>query len=95
MARDRAARLRVLSRGRAARLAWDPVSPLHRTQRRFCGEERGEQILQKVADIMELAPVYDPTGKSAALAAALGFEMLSLLGESVVARRGGERRKRR
>jgi arginase family enzyme len=45
------------------------------------------------ADIMELAPIYDPTGKSAALAAALGFEMLSLLGESVVARRGGERRR--
>lgn len=45
------------------------------------------------ADIMELAPQYDPTGMSAALSASLGFEMLSLLGESVVAARGGQTRK--
>lgn len=42
------------------------------------------------ADLMELSPDYDPTGKSACLAAGLAFEMLCMLSESK-ARQNGEK----
>jgi len=34
------------------------------------------------ADIMEFSPIHDPTATSGALAAALGFELLTMLGQS-------------
>jgi agmatinase len=43
------------------------------------------------ADIVELAPVYDPTGKSSCLAAGLSFEIVCLLAEAHVARSGNTR----
>ncbi|WP_377190944.1 arginase family protein [Ruegeria meonggei] len=46
------------------------------------------------ADLVELSPVYDPTGMSACLAAGTAFEMLCLLAEAR-ARRQGERRQTR
>ena len=44
------------------------------------------------ADIVELCPPYDPNGISANTSAALGFEMLCLLAEAHVARRGQRRK---
>ena len=44
------------------------------------------------ADIVELSPTYDPTGKSACLASGLAFEMLCVLSEARVARTGREQK---
>jgi len=42
------------------------------------------------ADLMELSPTYDPTGKSACLASGIAFELLCLLAEARASRTGIE-----
>jgi arginase family enzyme len=44
------------------------------------------------ADIMELAPVYDPTGKSACLASGIAFELFCLLAHSKYRKTGEKQR---
>ena len=43
------------------------------------------------ADLMELSPPNDPTGKSACLASGIAFELLCLLAECRAKRTGEER----
>lgn len=50
---------------------------------------RGLDIV--AADLMELGPVYDPTGMSACLAAGIAFELRCLLAEARHRRTGAER----
>ncbi len=44
------------------------------------------------ADLMEFSPVHDPTASSGALAAAIGYELLTILGISVCRRNSGANR---
>jgi agmatinase len=44
------------------------------------------------ADLMELSPIYDPTGMSACLASGIAFELLCLLAESRNIHFGGKRK---
>lgn len=66
-----------------------PFGLTGREVRDFLDDLRGVNFVG--ADIMELAPQYDPTGMSSALAAAVGYEVLTLLSEAKVARNGGQK----
>jgi arginase family enzyme len=64
----------------------EPFGLTGREVRDFIRGLRGLNIVG--ADLMELSPPYDPTGKSACLASGIAFEMLCLLAEAKASRNG-------
>lgn len=70
----------------------EPFGLTGREVRDFLRNIRGTDLVG--ADLVELNPNYDPTGKSACLAAGIGFEQLCLLAEARVERTGTARRTR-
>ena len=68
----------------------EPFGLTGREVRDFIRGLRGLNIVG--ADLMELSPPYDPTGKSACLASGIAFELLCLLSEARVLHSGKERK---
>ena len=66
----------------------EPFGLTGREVRDFIRGIRGLNIVG--ADLMELSPPYDPTGKSACLASGIAFELLCLLAEARASRTGIE-----
>ena len=57
-----------------------------RSYSQYCAVARGLDIIG--ADLMELSPLYDPTGMSACLASGIAFELWCLLAEARYRRTG-------
>ena len=66
----------------------EPFGLTGREVRDFIRGMRGMNLVG--ADLMELSPVYDPTGKSACLASGLAFELLCVLAETRALHTGRE-----